>query len=97
MLSDKLFVIEKKNEDMVIVKLSDENHPIFKAHFPNHPILPGFMHFEIVSQAFDLEITNIKKAKFLKPALPKQILIYKKDGNKFKILCDEEEIASFTL
>lgn len=97
MLSDKLYSIESRGDSVGIVKLSDAQHPVFKAHFPSQAILPGFMHFEIVSQLFDLEITTIKKAKFLKPALPEQILTYKRDKNKFIVLCEEEEIASFSL
>ena len=97
MLTDKLYVIQSRDDSMGVVKLSDAEHPVFKAHFPSQAILPGFMHFEIVSQLFDLEITTIKKAKFLKPALPEHVLIYKKDNNKFRVLCEEEEIASFSL
>ena len=97
MLTDQLYSVEKRDDCMGVIKLSDAEHPVFKAHFPSQAILPGFMHFEIVSQLFNLEITTIKKAKFLKPALPEQILKYKKDNNNFRVLCEEEEIASFSL
>jgi hypothetical protein len=42
------------------------------------------------------EIT-IKKAKFLKPALPDQIIVFQRDNNKFKILHDNNQIANFVL
>ncbi len=97
MLIDKLYTIEYKDDKKAIVRLSDENHPLFKAHFPTSPIMPGFINFEIVSDAFDLDITTIKKAKFLQKALPNQILTYEKDGNKFKVFCQNKEIANFSL
>jgi 3-hydroxyacyl-[acyl-carrier-protein] dehydratase len=96
-LTKGLYRIEYISNDKAIVKLSDENHPVFKAHFPNYPILPGFVNFDIVSEAFGLEITNIKKAKFLNPASPNQTLTYLRDKNSFKVICEDEEIANFTL
>ena len=93
----KLYTILSKSDDKVILKLSDKNHPIFKAHFPNNPILPGFIHFEILSEIFDIEIVDIKKAKFSKPVTPEQVLEYKKNKNRYKVLLDAQEIASFTL
>jgi len=97
MLLDKLYIIVSKDENRAVVRLSDENHPVFKAHFPSSPIMPGFVNFEIIADAFDIEITGIKKAKFLDKALPNQILIYERDGNKFKVFCEEKVIASFSL
>ena len=97
MLVDKLYTIESKDENRAVVRLSDENHPLFKAHFPTSPIMPGFVNFEIVADAFDIEITTIKKAKFLDKALPNQTLIYERNGNKFKVFCQEKEIANFSL
>ncbi|MCF6330683.1 MAG: hypothetical protein L3I99_03965 [Sulfurimonas sp.] len=97
MLIQTLYTIQYQDAKMGVIKLSDARHPIFKAHFPSHPILPGFMHLEIISKLFEIEIISIKKAKFLKLALPEQILKYEKNKNKFKVLCDEEEIASFSI
>jgi len=96
-LIDNLYTIEFQDENKAIVKLSDENHPIFKAHFPTNPIMPGFMNFDIAADVFDLEITTIKKAKFLKTVKPNTVLVYERDGNKFKVLCENEETASFSL
>ena len=97
MLSENLYMLEYKDKNKAVIRLSDKNHPVFKAHFPAKPILPGFMNFEMVSEIFEIEITAIKKAKFLKVALPEQVLTYEKDNNKFKVFCDDEEIANFIL
>jgi len=96
-LIDNLYKIEFQNKQKVIIKLSDEKHPIFKSHFPKNPILPGFVNFDIVSSVFDLKITTIKRAKFLKTVKPNQTLTYERNDNKFKVLCENEEIASFSL
>ena len=92
-----LYEVISKSENEAIVKLSDKKHPIFKAHFPLHPILPGFVHFEIVSDVFDMEIISIKKAKFMSLVTPKQTLKYERNGNKFSVICENKEVASFTL
>jgi len=92
-----LYEVVSKKENEVEIKLSDKKHPIFKAHFPMHPVLPGFVHFEIVSDIFDIEVTTIKKAKFMAIIKPKEQLIYKKNANKFRVLRGTEEVASFSL
>jgi len=96
-LTDNLYTIEFKDDTKAIVTLSNEDHPVFKAHFPNNPVLPGFVHFDIVSNAFNMELTTIKKAKFVKIALPSQTLVYERNNNRFKITCNDKEIASFSL
>jgi len=96
-LIKNLYCLEFKSDTRAIVKLANENHTVFKAHFPSNPILPGFVNFDIVADVFDLKIKTIKKAKFLKTVKPNQTLIYERDGNKFKVLCENEEIASFSL
>ena len=97
MLSDKLYELQHKDDNSAVVKLCDENHPIFKAHFPSKPILPGFIHFEIVSDVFGLDVTTIKKAKFTKVITPLQTIRYEKNSNKFKVFCQDAEVASFSL
>ena len=97
MLTNGLYKIEFKNNEKVVISLSDKNHPVFLAHFPNKPILPGFMNFEIVSEIFDIKINNIKKAKFNKIIEPNEIIVYKRNGNSFKVLKDDEIVASFIL
>ena len=96
-LTDNLYTIEFKDDSRAVVTLSSEDHPVFKAHFPNNSILPGFVHFDIISDAFGINMTTIKKAKFLKTALPSQTLVYQRNRNRFKITCNNEEIASISL
>ena len=97
MLLDNLYTVKSADNKLAIVELSDENHPVFKAHFPDQPILPGFVHFDIISDAFNIEITTIKRAKYLKTAHPTDSLRYERDNNKFKVSCKGEDIATFTL
>jgi len=97
MIYKSLYDIKSKDDTSASIVLGDKSHPVFKAHFPLKPVLPGFIHFEIIADVFDLEITAIKKAKFMKMVLPKQILNYERKGNKFKVFCEGEEVASFIL
>jgi 3-hydroxyacyl-[acyl-carrier-protein] dehydratase len=92
-----LYEVISKSENEAIIKLSDKKHPIFKAHFPMHPVLPGFTHFEIVADVFNIEITSIKKAKFMALIKPKETLRYKRNANKFRIFRESEVVASFSL
>jgi len=92
-----LYEVISKSENEAVIKLSDKKHPIFKAHFPMHPVLPGFTHFEIVSNIFNMEITSIKKAKFMAIIKPKEMLRYEKKSNKFRVFRESEEVASFSL
>jgi len=97
MFCDGLYKIISKEENKVIVQLSNKEHPIFKAHFPQKPILPGFVHFEIITDAFDIEITTIKKTKFTKMVNPDEILIYERNENKFKVFSNNEEVVNISL
>jgi len=75
MLNDLYTLLEKK-ENFFSIKLADKHHPVFKAHFPSNPILPGFIMLEIISEVIDMEITDIKKIKFLNPVLPQDELSF---------------------
>jgi len=97
MLQDGIYTLLQQEKDKITIKLSDKTHPLFQAHFPNNPILPGFIHFDIVSNIFNIKITHIKKAKFLKIVVPEQVLTYEKNNNKFKVYCENTEIANFVL
>ena len=97
MILNNLYFLKYKDNEKAVIKLCDKQHPVFKAHFPSHPILPGFVHFEIVADVFNIDIHTIKKAKFTKVITPLQILTYKKNDNKFKVFCQDEEVASFSL
>ena len=92
-----LYEVQYQDDTVATIKLSDEHHPIFKAHFPDQPILPGFMHFEIVTDIFNLEINNIKRAKFTQIVLPNQVLKYERQDNKFKVYMENSLVASFSI
>jgi 3-hydroxyacyl-[acyl-carrier-protein] dehydratase len=96
-MTSKLYTIDFQDETKAIITLCDLSHPIFLAHFPNNPVLPGFLHFDIVSALFDLNITEIKKAKFLKTAHPNDTLRYEKNANHFTVFVNDAKIASFSL
>jgi len=97
MLLDGLYRVLNANEREAGVLLSDENHPIFQAHFPLRPILPGFVHLEIISDIFNIEINGVKKAKFTNLVLPSQTLQYIKNGNKIAVTCNNKDVASFNI
>lgn len=97
MLLDGLYTVLSVKEMEASVVLSDENHPVFKAHFPSKPILPGFVHLEIISDVFKIEILGVKKAKFTNLVLPSQTLQYVKNGNKITVICNNKDVASFTI
>ena len=97
MLSKDLYTIDSIDEQRAVITLCDETHPLFKAHFPTKPILPGFMNFDIVEKLFDIKVTAVKKAKFLKTVEPNQTLTYERNKNSFKVFCEDEVVASFSL
>ncbi|MCF6174035.1 MAG: hypothetical protein L3J44_09715 [Campylobacteraceae bacterium] len=97
MLIDGLYDVRYKDNSKAVIQLSDKNHPVFKAHFPQKPIMPGFIHFEIISNVFALKITTIKRAKFLKLIEPNQILTYEREDKKFQVFYENEIVASFVL
>ncbi len=97
MFLDSIFFLLEKDEDFVRIKLANELHPIFQAHFPLHPILPAFVHLEIISKIFDVEITRIKRAKLVSFVLPSQELEYVKHENKYLVKYEGKLVASFIL
>ena len=97
MIYKSLYKLTSKDENSAVIELCDKSHPVFKAHFPKKAVLPGFIHFEIVADVFNVDITTIKKAKFMSMVLPQEILRYEKKENKFKVFSNDKEVASFTL
>ena len=97
MLLDNLYTVLSSSDTEASVLLSDENHPVFKAHFPSSPILPGFVHLEIISDVFNIEINGVKKAKFTHLVLPSQTLQYIKNANKITVTCNAKDVASFNI
>lgn len=97
MITKDLYKIQSKDKDKITIKLADANHSLFKAHFPSEPILPAFIHFEIITDIFNLEIKIIKKAKFMQIIGPEQELTYKRKNNSFSVLCNNKEIANIQI
>ena len=97
MLIDNFYKLISSDENEIVVKLSSSEHPIFKAHFPSNPILPGFMHFEIISKIFNVEIDRIRKAKFNEIVRPNEILKYIKNNNRYSVFVNEKQVATFSL
>ncbi len=66
---------------------------VFQGHFPEHPLLPGAMQIEMVRTALEraldrsLQITSVKKAKFLKEITPGQAI-----DLKIKFVADRDSI-----
>ena len=97
MFLDGLYSVTDSSVSEATVVLTDENHPVFQAHFPSQPILPGFVHLEIISDVFKLEISGVKKAKYMNIVLPSQILHYIKNSNKITVTCNNKDVASFNI
>jgi len=97
MFLDDIYTVLQKENETVYVAFCDETHPVFQAHFPCNPILPGFVHLEIITVVFNLEINKIKRAKFLDAVLPSQHIKYVKSHNKYTVLRDGNLVASFIL
>ena len=97
MLHQDLYNIDFLQTEIAVITLCDKNHPIFKAHFPSYPILPAFMHFEIISNIFGLDITTIKKAKFTKVISHSETIRYERKNNVFNVFCQDEKVASFSI
>ena len=97
MLLDDLYTVLSADENSAEVLLSDEKHAVFKAHFPQKPILPGFVHLEIISDVFNLEILGVKKAKYSEIVYPSQTLQYRKNSKKIVVTCNDKDVASFSL
>lgn len=97
MYKDSLYSIIREDTQEVEIQLADASHPIFEAHFPGKPILPGYCHFEIISELFALEIDSIKKTKFLKMVAPLEKLCYKQEGSKYTVTHNGEKVAQISL
>ena len=82
MIYNNLYKLILKDTNSATIVLSDKGHPVFRAHFPSNPILPGFIHFDIVSDIFSMNIQSIR---------------YEKNDNKLKVFCEEEVVASFSI
>jgi hypothetical protein len=61
------------------------------------PILPAFIMIDLIQELYHVKIVEIKKAKFLKPILPNEIIVYKRVDNFFEIYSKDKIIASISL
>jgi len=90
------FLKKEENSSEIEIVFANKEHEIFQAHFPTNQLLPGFLQIDIISQILSKKIVSIKKAKFLQPILPNDIIIFytqdkekttkviaKKDGKKY--------------
>ncbi len=95
-ITSKLYNVVSKDDEKVILQLTDSSHPIFKAHFPSNPILPGFCHIEMLSEVLGDEITNILLLKLRKKTLPNEKVFYiitnKDSRRKIKILDEQNTL-----
>lgn len=80
----------KMGEKIVGIKNVTGNEPFFQGHFPGHPIMPGVLIIEGMAQTGGILLLNgeentedkyvyfmsIKNAKFRKPVLPGDTLVY---------------------
>lgn len=86
----KLYKLQSKSEDKIIIQLADKNHPIFQAHFPDNPLLPGFCHIEILSEVLSDEVEKISLLKLRNKTLPDEVISYnivtKEKTRKIKVL-----------
>jgi len=96
-LSNGLYDLVSKDDNEVIIKLSDADHPIFKAHFEGMPLLPGFLQIDIIAEILEKEVEAITSAKFVQKVLPKEQLMYRisptKSGVRVKLTNESEELC----
>ena len=82
------------------VILTDETHPVFKAHFESNPLVPAFLQIDIMGELLCKKLTQIDRAKFKLPILPKDKILYKivkqnDDKYRIKIFKESREVSDF--
>ena len=85
--------IEKNNSGCVVeVQFADVSHPVFQAHFPSNSLLPGFLQIDTISEILEVQVIEIKKAKFLQPILPEDKVIFNviENENQFTVKTEKE-------
>lgn len=83
--TDKLYKILEQSNEKADILLASNNHTVFKNHFPKNPILPAFLQIEIAKELFKIEITKIKKAKFINIIKAKERVSFINKNNKITI------------
>jgi len=87
---DNLFSVKSSGQDVYSVVLADCNHPVFLAHFESNPILPGFLHIDMLASIYNIEILEVRKAKYFEIIRPLETLLIKK-------LCVKNEVVTFEI
>lgn len=91
LLIDK--IIDLSPQHVVAVKNVTFNEPFFVGHFPGHPIMPGVLQIEAMAQtggilvmeaiedplSYDTYFLKIDKARFRRPVVPGDTLIFRLD------------------
>ncbi len=93
----KLYTLLERDSDNCHIQLADASHPLFQAHFKNNPILPAFIIIDLIEELFCAKVIEIKKAKFLKPILPNDTIIYKRTDDLFEVYHADKIVASLSV
>jgi UDP-3-O-[3-hydroxymyristoyl] N-acetylglucosamine deacetylase/3-hydroxyacyl-[acyl-carrier-protein] dehydratase len=97
LLVDRILEMEE-SKSVVGIKNVTRNEPFFNGHFPDYPIMPGVLIIEAMAQTGGVLLLNsvdnpdkylvyfmkIDKAKFRKPVIPGDQLVFKLKMKKFK-------------
>lgn len=86
-LTEKLYSVINKNDNTIVIQLTDESHPIFKAHFEGNPLLPAFLQVDIAAEVLGLSVKGISRSKFMEPLLPNDhvVLVHEERAGKIRI------------
>ncbi|MCX7760776.1 MAG: 3-hydroxyacyl-ACP dehydratase FabZ [Hydrogenothermaceae bacterium] len=97
LLVDRILDLDLENLKVVALKNVTYNEPFFVGHFPNNPVMPGVLIIEAMAQvgAYMMlkkaQIENgtvlfasIEEAKFRKPVVPGDQLIFEVEGINIK-------------
>lgn len=98
LLVDRIVEINEETLRVVGIKNVTVNEPFFQGHFPGHPIMPGVLILEAMAQvggvgALNIEANrgklayfmSINNAKFRKPVVPGDQLVFEVDIVKQKM------------
>jgi 3-hydroxyacyl-[acyl-carrier-protein] dehydratase len=97
LLVDRILELDVENMKIKALKNVTYNEPFFVGHFPNNPVMPGVLIIEAMAQVGaylmlkKANITNgtvlfasIEEAKFRKPVVPGDQLIFEVEGINIK-------------
>lgn len=81
-----LFQIIETNDYIFKLQFANSTHFVFKSHFPTNHILPGFLQIDIAQILYKKKFKKIKKVKFINIIKPEDIIEYRHDPIKNKII-----------